>query len=255
MDENTERPGYEPEAPPERPGAKAHRYGPLQRLWMAFTSPGEVFADIRVKPAWLLCLVAMVVLGIGVQLVVAPHIDTEATLRARLGDRADDLSDQQIEDIVERGERFAGFAPIIGAVVSPVALALMAAVFFLMLKIVGSDADYPQVFSSALHSYWPPAVVQSALTAILIQRFDTLPQQELPTVVKSHLGALLSPDAPAWLASAANTISVFNIWTVALLVIGFTIVGRVSRGRAAVAALVPWVVWLAAKAGLGALMG
>jgi hypothetical protein len=255
MDENTDRPSYEPEAPAARPGPAANRYSALQRLWMAFTSPGEVFADIRVKPTWVLCLVAMVVLGVALQLVVAPHIDTEATLRARLGDRADDLSDQQIEDIVERGERFARFAPIIAVVVSPLAWAVMAAVFFLMLKVVGSDADYPHVFSSTLHAYWPPSVVQAALTAILIQRFDTLPQQELNTVVKSHLGALLPADAPAWLASAASTISVFNVWTVVLLVIGLAIVGGVSRGKAVVAVLVPWGVWLAAKAGLGALLG
>jgi hypothetical protein len=255
MDEYTDRPSYEPEAPASRPAPTAARYGPLQRLWMAFTSPGDVFADIKVRPAWVLCLVAMVVLGIALQLVVAPHIDTEATLRARLGDRADGMSDQQIEDMVEQGERFARFAPIIGVVVSPVAWALMAAVFFLMLKIVGSDADYQRVFSSTLHAYWPPTLVQAVLTALLIQRVDALPQQELATVVKSHLGALLANDAPAWLASAASTISVFNVWTVILLVIGFAIVGGISRGKAAVAALVPWGVWLVAKAGLGALTG
>jgi len=46
---------------------------------------------------------------------------------------------------------------------------------------------------------------------------------------------------------------VFNIWIVALLIIGFKVVGKVSTGRAAVAALVPWVVWLVAKAGLASL--
>ena len=255
MDGSTERPSYEPEAPAARPGPTAARYGPMQRLWRVFTSPGEVFADIRVKPAWVLCLVAMVVLGIALQFVVMPHIDTEATLRARLGDRAEGLSDQQIEDMVERGESFARFAPIIGVVVSPVAWALMAAGFFLMLKIAGSEADYPRVFSSTLHAYWPPTLVQAVLTALLIQRVDALPQQELATVVKSHLGALLPPDAPAWLGSAASTVSVFNIWTVILLVIGFAIVGGISRGKASVAALVPWGVWLVAKAGLGALTG
>jgi hypothetical protein len=46
---------------------------------------------------------------------------------------------------------------------------------------------------------------------------------------------------------------VFNIWIVVLLIIGFKVVGKVSTGRAAVAALVPWLVWLGAKAGLAAL--
>jgi hypothetical protein len=255
MDDGNSRPSYEPEGPLTNPADEAQRYSAPKRLWLAFVSPAEVFADIKVKPTWVLCLVMMVILGVVVQFAVVPHIDTEATLRARLGDRADEMSDQQIEDIVERGAKFTRFAPLIGIVVSPIAWALMAAVFFVMLKIVGSDADYPHVFSSTLHSYWPPSAIQMVLTTVLIQRFDRISQQELPNVVKSHLGALLSPDAPAWAASAASTVSVFNIWIVVLLVIGFRIVGGISSGRAIVAALVPWGVWLAAKAGLGALVG
>jgi hypothetical protein len=255
MDDGSNRPSYEPEGPLTDPTHQAPRYGAAKRLWMAFVSPAEVFADIKVKPTWVLCLVMMVILGVAIQFVVVPHIDTEATLRARLGDRADDLSDQQIDDIVERGERFAKYAPLIGVLVSPIAWALIAAVFFLMLKVVGSDTDYPRIFSSTLHSYWPASVIQMALTAVLIQRFDTISQQEVPNVVRSHLGALLSSDAPAWAVSAASTISVFNIWILILLVIGFQIVGGISRGKAIVAALVPWGVWLVAKAGLGALVG
>jgi hypothetical protein len=255
MNDDSSRPDYEPEGPRVAPDHPAQRYSAAKRLWMAFTSPGEVFADIKVKPTWVLCLVLLVILGVVAQLVVVPHIDTEATLRARLGDRAEQLSEQQIEDIVERGERFARFAPLIGLVVSPVAMALIGAVFFLTLKIVGSEIDYPHAFSSMLHSYWPPSVIQVALTAVLIQRYDAIAQQELPSVVKSHLGALLSPDAPGWALSAASTVSVFNVWTVILLVIGFQIVGGISRGRAVAAALIPWLVWLVAKAGMGALSG
>lgn len=255
MNDGSSRSRYEPDGPLTEPASGAQRYGAAKRLWMAFVAPADVFADIKVKPTWVLCLVMMVILGVALQLAVVPHVDSEATLRARLGDRADELSEQQIADIVERGERFAKYAPLIGLVVSPIAFALIAAVFFVMLKIVGSDAEYPHLFSSTLHSYWPPSAVQMVLTAVLIQRVGQIPQQELPNVVKSHLGALLPPDAPAWVASAANTISVFNIWTVILLVIGFEIVGGISRGKAIAAALVPWGVWLAAKAGLGALVG
>ena len=251
--------------PPDRPDVRPqtettqatppqqHRMSAPQRLWAAFVSPGEVFADISIKPTWVLCLVAMVLLGIAVQFVVVPHIDTEATLRARLGDRVDTLSETQIEDLVEQGEKFARFGPIIGVIVSPLAWAGIAAVFFVLLKMVGSGVDYQRTFSAMLHAYWPPSLVQGALLAVLIQRFDRIPQNQLPNVVKSHLGSTLPADAPAWLSGPANSISVFNIWIVVLLVIGFASVGGVSKGRAAVAALVPWVVWLVGAAVIAAL--
>ncbi|PWB74989.1 MAG: hypothetical protein C3F15_06825 [Holophagae bacterium] len=254
MDDSSHRPSYEPVPAdtPRSPGP-APRLTAVQRLWIVFTSPGQVFSDIAIKPSWVLCLVLMSLLAVALQLVVLPHLDNEATLRARLGDRAEGISDDQIERMVEQGEKFTRFAPIIGLVASPIAFAIMAAIFFILLKIAGSDADYLRTFSTTLHAYWPASVVASVLTAVLIQRVGMIPQQEFTNIVKSHPGAFLSPDAPAWLSAAASTLSVFNIWIVVLLIIGFKVVGKLSTARATVAALVPWLVWLVAKSGLAAL--
>jgi hypothetical protein len=84
---------------------------------------------------------------------------------------------------------------------------------------------------------------------------DKITEQEIPNLVKSHLGVLLPADAPAWLSSMAGTFSIFNVWTLALLIIGFKTVGRLSTTRAAIAVLIPWAIWLVGKAGMGALQG
>lgn len=255
MSENTERPAYEPElTEPPTPGPTA-RYSAMQRLWMMFTSPGQVFEDIGIKPTWVLLMVILVILGVGIQAVIAPHIDYEATMRARLADRADDLNDQQIEQMVEQGQKFAKFGPIIALFIAPIAWAIMAAVFLVMLKIVGSEMDFVKTLSTILHGYWPPTMVALVLTGILIQRMGKVPQQELANIVKASPGAFMSPESPAWLTAAAGTLSVFNIWTVVLLIIGFATVGKISRGKAAVAALVPWIVWIVAKSGLAMVTG
>ena len=60
-------------------------------------------------------------------------------------------------------------------------------------------------------------------------RFDKVPQQELVNVVKANLGAFLPADTPAWITAAAGTFSVFNIWTVVLLIIGFGAACKVPR--------------------------
>jgi len=254
MDENTDRPSYEPELTQAPTPGPHQQFNSMQRLWMIFASPGKVFVDIGIKPTWLVCMVLLVVLSVAAQFVIMPHIDTEATIRAQMADRGTEMSDEQIERIVEGSEKFTKFAPIIGAVVGPIVWFVMAAIFFVLLKIVGSDADYIKSMSTALHAYWPASVMQLVLTSVLIQRMGMIPQDELVNVVKSHLGVFLSPDAPAWLAAAASTISIFNIWTIVLLIIGFATVGKISRGRAAVVALVPWVVWMAGKAGMAALV-
>jgi len=255
MDETSDRPSYEPaEATTLEPEPTA-KLGGFQRLIKMFYSPGEVFDDIKTKPTWLVVLIAMVVLTVAAQAIVLPHMDNEATIRARLGDRVDELSDDQIEQMVAGGEKFARFIPIITAVVVPIMWAILAGIFLLMLKMVGSETDFLRTFSATLHAYWPPSAVATVLVVALIQRLDKITEQEIPNLVKSHLGVLLPSDAPAWLSSMASTISVFNIWTLVLLIIGFKIIGRLPTARSAIAVLVPWAVWLAGKAGMGALQG
>ena len=80
-------------------------------------------------------------------------------------------------------------------------------------------------------------------------------QQDLANLVKANVGAFLSPETPAWLTSAAGTISIFNIWVVVLLIMGFATVGKISRGKAAVAALVPWIAMIVVKAGFALITG
>jgi hypothetical protein len=253
MDETSDRPSYEPaESTTPAPGPTA-KISSFQRLIKVFFSPGEVFEDIRTKPSWLVVLIAMMILTVGAQAIILPHMDNEATLRARLGDRAQEISDQQIEQMLAGSEKITRFIPIITAVVVPVMWAILAAIFLLMLKMVGSETDFVTTLSATLHAYWPASVVATVLMVTLIQRVDKITEQEIPNLVKSHLGVLLPADAPAWLSSMAGTFSIFNIWTLALLVIGFKIVGRLPTARAAVAVLVPWAVWLVGKAGMGAL--
>ncbi|MDX2436685.1 MAG: Yip1 family protein [Acidobacteriota bacterium] len=255
MNENTERPGYEPELTQPPTAAPTARYSSMQRLWMMFTSPGQVFEDISIKPTWILIMAILVILGVGAQIVIAPHIDNEATLRAQLADRADDLTDEQIENMVATGEKFAKFGPIFALVIAPFAWAIMVAVFLVMLKIVGSEIDFKKTLSTVLHGYWPASAVALVLTGILVQRVGKVPQQDLANIVKANIGAFMSPESPAWLTAAASTISVFNIWVVVLLIMGFATVGKLSRGKAAVAAVVPWIIWMVVRAGFAMFTG
>lgn len=255
MDSNTDRPSYEPEGFSSSLAEPTPKLSPVQRLVKAFHAPTEVFDDILIKPTWAVVLIAMVVLTVGGQMIVLPHMDNEATLRARLGDHAEELGDEQIEEMVARGQQITRFVPLITAVVVPIMWAILAGIFFLMLKMVGSETDYLRTLSATLHAYWPPSVVATVLVSILIQRVDKITEQEIPNLVKSHLGAMLPADAPGWLSGVASTFSVFNVWTLILLVIGFKIIGRLSTARASIAVLLPWAVWLVGKAGLGALQG
>ena len=255
MSDTTERPGYEPELTHPPTPSPAARYSGFQRLWMMFTSPGQVFEDIGVKPSWILIMAVLVIIGVGAQIVIAPHIDQEATMRTQLGDRADDITDEQMEQMLGPAEKIAKFTPIIGLIIAPLAWAIMAAIFLVMLKIVGSEIDFKKTLSTVLHGYWPATAVALVLTGILVQRVGKVAQQDLANIVKANVGAFMSADAPAWLTAVASTLSIFNIWVVVLLIMGFATVGKISRGKAAAATLVPWITWMVVKAGFALITG
>jgi hypothetical protein len=250
MEDATDRPSYEPEPAQDPTPSTQAKYSAVQRLWMMFMSPGEVFADIGIKPTWAVLLAVLVILGIAYQAVVVPHVDIEGTIRARVAEQDQPVSESQIQGAVKFAEVIARLGPVIVPVFWMV---IAATFFFLMLKLVGSEADYPRAFSTTLHAYWPPTIVALVLTSILIQKVGKVQEDELARLVKANIGAFMSPDAPAWLTSVASTISVFNLWAVILLFMGFATVGKLSKGKAAAVALVPWVAWIIVKAGLTAL--
>lgn len=245
-----ETPRYEPEpvvrtAPP----INVPRVGALKRLALAFTSPNEVFADILRRPTWVLCLVVLVAIGVGSQLIVQPHLDLEATIRARMAESGREISDEQMDRITAQSKKFALIGPLSALIAAPLVMFIFGGLYFLGLKIAGSEVTFPPVFSGVLHALWPPGVTKAALSVVLIQRVGKVPAQELEHLVKSNVGAFLSADAPRWLASLGTTLDVFNLWTIALLVIGLSTIGRVSRSRSLAVVGTLWVLYLIVKVG------
>jgi len=235
--------------------ADVPRHDQLGRLYLAFTSPKECFADIARRPTWLLCLVLLAALWAGVAAVVTPHVDIEQTIREQTEALGIELSEEQLDEQLAQAEEGAPIRLALVAAGVPIGFVILSAVFLLLLKLVGSDADYRRVLSATLHAYWPAALVSSAFTAILVQRVDSVPQSALGRMVKSHLGAFLSPESPAWLTQVASSLDVFNLWIVILLVLGMETVGSVSRSKALVVTLVPWGLYIAGKGVLFALLG
>lgn len=255
---SSEPPAYEPQADiaaPVGPDEGTGGMGGLQRLLAVFYAPGEVFAAIAKKPTWVACLVLLTLIGVGVQLLVLPHVDMEATIRARIEQSGRELNDQQMDRALEGAQKFAWIGPIASFVMIPIVMLIIGALYLLGVKLAGSDADFLHTFSATLHAYWPAGIVKSVLTLGLLTRVDKLPADEIQQLVKSNAGAFLAADAPRWLSSLASMVDIFNIWTIALVVIGLSTVTGISRKRAGIVTAVLWGAYIAVKVGIAALRG
>ena len=254
MEDATDRPSYEPElAEPPTPSTK-QKYSSVQRLWMMFTSPNEVFQDIKIKPTWVLCLIAYVAVVTVGSLVVYSYMDHNANIRGGLAMMNIDVPEEQIEEAVQKAEDFWYRKPlIIGLVAWPIILFLSAAVFFLMLKMTGSDAGYVESLSTMLHAYWPSKTVYSVLLGILVAAKGTITEFGLVKVLKSSVAGFLTGDVSLPMITLTSFIDIFRIWGVVLLVIGFAIVAGISRGKAIAAAVIPWLLLIIFWTALSAL--
>ncbi|NOZ77707.1 MAG: YIP1 family protein [Acidobacteria bacterium] len=244
---NGERPAFEPQSSDTMvpaPKGNAAQIGAWKRLVLVFTNPTEVFTDIARKPTWVACLVLTTVLAMGASFAVIPHIDYEATIRNRMARSEHKISDQQMNRIMKNAGKFAYIQPVASVVVVPLIMLIIAAFYFLALKLAGSEATYLHTFSAFLHASWPAGFTKGVLTILLVQRFGKLPAQQLKNVVRSNVGAFLPAGAPHWLHTIGQTFDVFNAWTFVLLILGMSAVGHVSRRKAAVAVSALWILFI-----------
>ncbi|GBC79257.1 hypothetical protein HRbin09_00473 [bacterium HR09] len=215
----------------------------LGRVFRCFTEPRTVFAEIAARPTFFWVLLLTVVLSLGVQLVLAPRIDMEATVLQWAGQAGQELPEEQVQERVNASRRFRTFALVITPMGALAVTLLLGGVYFLALKVAGSEADYPPVLSAVANAGFPPSLAQSVLLSVVASTREPFPAQEIPRLLKSNVAAFLPEDAPRVLSALGGILDVFNVWRWLLLAWGLAAVGGVSLRKSAGVVAVLWGAW------------
>lgn len=225
------------------------------RLWRAFWNPRKVFSEIGQKPSFFWILLAQVLLVLLVQMVLLQKIDIEATLHEAMVRRGQAVSEEQLAEAVPSVMRVRKMAIFFAPLGSVAVLALLGGVYFLSLRLVGSNAEYPPVFSALAHATWPPSLVQSVLLMLVAAFRSPFSASEIPKLVKSNLAAFLPADVSPFLQVVAGLLDLFNVWYWVLLVMALREVGEVKNRQAIVIVIVLWSIWALVQFGLQLLRG
>lgn len=226
------------------------------RLLRIFTEPTAVFHELAATPTWVLPLVAIIVISLAVQLIIAPRLDMAGTIRQSLSERSESgqqLTDEQIDGMVEMGRKTGGVMRWLAPVTVALVFVIIAGVYFLGLKAVGSSVEFKPVLATVLHAAVPAVLLSSAVTLLVALQRASFTAQELEGMVKSSVGAFLPDGTSKPLVAFAGVIDLFNIWQWVLLAIGLPIVAKVTRGKVVGILAVVWGVWALGKAGMAAL--
>ncbi len=229
----------------------------FQRLAGVLFSPGETFSDIARKPDVLVPLLLIVIIGFVTVALTASHMDWDALLtqqREMMKEKNPNMSEQDIQ----RVERFQSGAMKVGPWFGPFIVVIMtvitAGVLLLVFRLFGGQGNFMQAWSTVLYA-WVPRVIQQIVVSIIIVARGMVNPMEIPTIVKTNPGFLVDMKEQPFLFSLLSSFDIFTIWYLVLLIIGFAIVAKVSRAKAATIILSIWLLIVLIKSGAAGFFG
>jgi Yip1 domain len=228
----------------------------IQRVVDVFAAPSKTFIDIRRKATFwgplVLVIVVSILFGFAIQQKVGWVHVFENNMRqnpAKLekieaSPTADSI--KAVSAKITAGVTY-GYVVVLLIINAIFALLIWATVNFGF----GGTSKYGQVYAV---SFYANVVMNIKFLLAVIALFAGLTPDSflISNPVGTNVGYYLS-DAPMWLASLCTHIDIFEIWSLVLMILGVSIVAKVSRGKAAAVVIGWWLVLvLAGVAGAAA---
>jgi hypothetical protein len=219
-----------------------------QRVVDTFIAPSKTFTDIlRSSSWWLPWLIGVVVslaLGFSIQQKIGWDKVYDNVIRQSPAQqkRMDQMpADQQAKaKAVGIGFTKGVFwaAPVVGLIGTVIIAAiLMATVNFGF----GGRSKFGQMFAVIMYGTLPLAI-KALLGIVTIYAGVDPDSYNIKNYVGTNIGYYLPLDMPKWLIALGTSLDVFTIWLLVLLTIGCSIIGKISRGKAAGAVVGWWVI-------------
>src|SRR5207244_12090511 len=110
-------------------------------------------------------------------------------------------------------------------------------------RMFGGEGTFLQAWSATLYANMPNVVKSIVICVVLLlKKGGQMSPLELPTLVRSNLGFLFDPKTNPMAFSLATNVDIFSFWVLALLIIGFAYLARVSKWKSAAIVISLWIV-------------
>ena len=227
----------------------------LQRIAGVLFAPAETFQDIARKPNILGPMLIIVLLGYISTFFIVQRMDWNAVSEAQMEAMKKQNPNMSQEDIARVEKMTSAMGKVVGWI-SPlmgvVWYVILAGVLLLVFRMMGGEGNFQQALSTTLYAWMPLLIFGLILTIVIIAR-GTVDPTQMATVLKSNPAFLVDMKEQAVLFSLLSNFDLFTIWTVVLLIIGFSTFTKTSRGKAAAIVISLWAVFILIKLGFAAL--
>jgi hypothetical protein len=224
--------------------------GPLAALLDVVFEPSRVFRSVMESGAWLAPFLIAIVLTAAVSGVLMKKLDYERSVRDQYASYHQQPSEQEVAHAVEMQQKMRPLLPLFG--IFGYCFAFFGAVLMLAIgaQMAGSTEGFRKVLSIHAYAQVPTIVATGAVLAVAALRDNaSMTFVEAQSLIKSNVGAFLSPDAAAPLKTLCSSLDVFSIATVILLSFGFRQLPGLSRRTGAVLPVAMWAGYVLLKCG------
>ena len=213
------------------------------RLGGVFFSPREAFTEIGGAPRPIIPIIALLLVSAFGGWYLAHKIDMGAASRAQMEQlvRQGRITQEQMNQQLALSSVAAGPIIAVTGAISALLLCLAIAGYGKLFSMVtGAKNSYKGLFEAALYAMLAVSVVSTVLTIVVLQIRGQghIEATDLNSLVASSLGSWIEIAAgadalPKFIMGLAKAVSIFNIWIIALLSIGFSAVSKNLKASAA----------------------
>lgn len=207
-----------------------------------FASPSEVFARRAGGSPWApmgILIVISAILYFATKGLMQPIMDAEFT---RAAQRQMAANPQITAEQMEQGRAFfqkIGFIFVLVGI--PISIGFVGVLLWLVGKAFGAVESIGDAMVIATYA-WFPRIISMIIGAVMAVMADPAKLNSMFSVTVSA-GKFLDPDTTSHaLFMMAGRVDVFIIWQTVLLGIGLSVMGKIPRANAFIAAAIMWVI-------------
>lgn len=188
-------------------------------------------------------------------LAFALRFDAEATVFKQLGPALAQITDHDLAEKIVQSQHLAVVAGVAkGLFLMPLVVLLIAAAVKFASWLIGRPTKFAQLFTVVAVAMIPIALGNLVYGVCALAQFS-IPMDRAQSLIPSSLAAVFHPHSPK-LMRLLSGVDFFNLWSVALLGLGYAEASGMRKGRALIFALVLYVCFVGVfLVGLPALSG
>jgi hypothetical protein len=232
----------------------------VERVVDTFVAPTKTFTDILRSTSWWLpfLIAALLTLGstfamdhkIGFEAIAEQSIQQSSTSSDQMSQLTPEARAKQMH-IIGLSMKYTSYFAFILILLFTAILALLnwASFNFGM----GAKTTFGQNFAVCMYAGLPRMLV-AVLNIIFVYAGVNTENFNLNNPVGTNLGYYLT-DSPMWLRTALSFFDIFGLWTLALMIIGTSIIAHKTKAQAAIVVVGWWLLGMILSVSMAALRG